>query len=232
MRGPTEVPAELWETIARQVRERATCNDVAHDMLHVERVVGYAVVIARRERLAANDVANAALAALMHELFALPKNHPDRMTAGDTCARLAQDMLSAAGAGKLQAATICSAIAEHSFSKGAAPRTVVSQVLQDADRLDAIGAWGLARMWATCASLQRPFYDPADPLCEHRAADDSRWGLDHVFCKLLKIPERLHTNSAKALAADRIRYVRDHLEQMRRELADVRFDSSRPMIPE
>jgi len=121
VRGPTEVPAELWETIARQVRERATCNDVAHDMLHVERVVGYAVVIARRERLAANDVANAALVALMHELFALPKNYPDWMMAGDTCARLAQDMLSVAGAGKLQVATICSAIAEYLFSKGAAP---------------------------------------------------------------------------------------------------------------
>ena len=91
-------------------------------------------------------------------------------------------------------------------------------MLQDADRLDAIGAIGLARMWATCADMKRPFYSPDDPFCVSRAPDDKLWGLDHVFKKLLAIPERLHTPTARTLAQGRIAFLNAYVEQLRAEI--------------
>ena len=82
----------------------------------------------------------------------------------------------------------------------------------------AFGAIGLARMWATCADMKRPFYSPDDPLCATRAPDDKLWGLDHVFKKLLVIPDRLHTETARALAAERVAFLRTYVEQLGREI--------------
>ena len=113
---------------------------------------------------------------------------------------------------------ICAAIRDHSFSKGVVPEATTARVLQDADRLDAIGAIGLARMWATCADMKRPFYSPDDPFCVTRAPDDKEWGLDHVFKKLLVIPERLHTKTARAMAEPRIASMRAYLEQLGSEI--------------
>ena len=81
------------------------------------------------------------------------------------------------------------AIRVHPFSLGVTPVTLEAKVLQDADRLDAIGAVGVARCFATCADLKRPFYDPDDPLCARRDPDDKRWGIDHFYKKLLRLEE-------------------------------------------
>ena len=85
------------------------------------------------------------------------------------------------------------------------PETIEGKVLQDADRLDAIGAIGIARCFATCAEMRVPFYNPDDPFCGVREPDDKRWGLDHFYRKLLRIPDGLHTATARAIAKDRNR---------------------------
>jgi uncharacterized protein len=113
---------------------------------------------------------------------------------------------------------VSAAIRDHAFSKGVVPEALESRVLQDADRLDALGAIGLARMWATCADMKRPFYSPVDPFCTSRAPDDKAWGLDHVFKKLLVVPSRLHLATARAMAEPRVAYLRAFLDQLRSEL--------------
>src|SRR6185436_3879374 len=102
---------------------------------------------------------------------------------------------------------ICSAIRDHAFSKGVVPDAAEARILQDADRLDALGAIGLARMWATCADMKRPFYAPDDPFCRAREPNDKLWGLDHVYKKLLRVPDRLHFESSRRIAADRIAFI-------------------------
>jgi uncharacterized protein len=91
-------------------------------------------------------------------------------------------------------------------------------VLQDADRLDAIGAIGIARCLATCADMKRPFYAPDDPFCATRAPDDKQWGVDHFYRKLLRIGDGLHTATARALAGERAAFMRAFLEQLAREI--------------
>ena len=99
------------------------------------------------------------------------------------------------------------------------PETLEAKVLQDADRLDAIGAIGVARCFATCADMKRPFYDPDDPRCEHRAPDDKLWGVDHFYKKLLRLEAGMHTATARSLAAERTRFMREFLDRLADEIA-------------
>jgi uncharacterized protein len=218
MRAPEAVPAALWRRLKAEASALARSAEPAHDFFHVERVVGNALAVARGEDASEEVRAAAATAALLHELFTLPKNHPDSARAGDRCADKARELLDVEGAPTWLITPVCEAIRDHSFSKGVVPDALPSRFLQDADRLDALGAIGLARMWATCADMKRPFYAPEDPFCATRAPDDKLWGLDHVFKKLLVIPERLHTKTARALAEERVAFLRTYVAQLGREI--------------
>ncbi|MCW5831884.1 MAG: HD domain-containing protein [Labilithrix sp.] len=213
---PRGVDPELWRRLAAEARARARESEPAHDFFHVERVVANAVAIARAE--GARE-AIAATAALLHELYTLPKSHPDSSSAGDVCAEHARELLAREAAPASLVEPVCAAIRDHAFSKGVVPDALESRVLQDADRLDALGAIGLARMWATCADMKRPFYAPDDPFCASRTPDDKRWGLDHVFKKLLVVPERLHLATSRELARERVRFLHAFLDQLRSEIA-------------
>jgi uncharacterized protein len=163
------------------------------------------------------DVDVAATAALLHELFNHPKGHPESHLSGDVCAAHAEELLRAE---KVPfAAAAADAIRTHAFSRGVVPRALEGKVLQDADRLDAIGAIGVARCFATCASMRRPFYSKEDPFCEARTPDDKAFGLDHFYVKLLRIPETLHTAAARRIARDRTAFLTSFLDELRREIS-------------
>ena len=98
-------------------------------------------------------------------------------------------------------------------------KTLEAKVLQDADRLDAIGAIGIARCFATSADMKRPFYATDDPFCRTRDPDDKQWGIDHFYKKLLRIADGLHTATARAMARDRAEFMRGYLAQLEREIA-------------
>ena len=213
--APSGLDADLWQRLYAEARRRSERTEPAHDFSHVERVVHNAVTIARAEHA---DEAIAGTAALLHELFNLPKSHPDSARAGDICAEHAHELLQNEGAAREIVPCICAAIRDHAFSKGVVPDALESRVLQDADRLDALGAIGLARMWATCADMKRPFYDPSDPFAERRPPDDKQWGIDHVYKKLLMIPSKLHLETSRQMAKARVRFIRGFVDQMRSEL--------------
>jgi uncharacterized protein len=195
---------------------RAAGADPAHDFLHVQRVAQNARTIARGE--GADDKVVVA-AALLHELFNYPKGHPESHRSGEVCAEHAAVVLREERCDPAFVERVAYAIRVHPFSLGVPGETLEARVLQDADRLDAIGAVGVARCFATCASMGRPLYAPEDPFCERREPDDKAWGVDHFFRKLLRIPEHLNTPTGRALAGERVAFLRTYLEQLRRELA-------------
>lgn len=190
-------------------------HDPAHDFGHVARVRAVACALAEREG-ARREVVE--LAALLHELFNYPKSHPDSARSGDVCAEHAAKALRDEGACGDLCEAVAAAIRDHSFSKGAVPDALEGKILQDADRIDALGAIGLARMWATCAAMGRPFFAEEDVFCRSRAPDDKAFGLDHVYKKLLVIPETLHTSAARAMAEERVATMRAYLAALEREL--------------
>jgi uncharacterized protein len=188
----------------------------SHDFLHVRRVTANARRIATAEGA---DLAVVLPAALLHELFSYPKSDPRSKLSGEACAERAAALLAAERWEPAPIDAIAYAIRVHPYSLGIRPETLEGRVLQDADRLDAIGAIGIARLFASTAVMRRPFYHPDDPLCRSgRAPDDKLWGVDHFYKKLLRVPEGLHTRSARVMASDRVRCMEAFLEHLGREI--------------
>ncbi len=189
--------------------------DPAHDWHHVVRVTTNALRLARTEGA---DLHVVGAAALCHELFNYPKGHPDSARSGEVCAQHARALLASLDAPAALVDAVAEAIRTHPFSLGETPATLEGKVLQDADRLDALGAIGIARCFATCTTMGRPFYHPDDPFCEGRAPEDKLWGVDHFYRKLLRVGEAMHTASARDLARQRTAYLEGFLAQLRDEL--------------
>ena len=94
------------------------------------------------------------------------------------------------------------------------------RILQDADRLDAIGAVGIARCFSSGAAMGRPFYNETDPFCTNRTPDDKEWTLDHFYRKLLRLESGFHTETARAMARERTAFLHDFLTQFSREIGE------------
>ena len=181
-------------------------RDLAHDALHVARVYRWALRLAP-EAGADPDLAGAA--ALVHDLDPTPKHDPARAASGERSSRAAEPLLAAVGYAAGERREILAAVAASSWSRGLAPSGAIGEVLQDADRLDAIGAVGIARVFACHQSMAAAgsdglFYHPGDPFAEGgRSLDDRRHALDHFAVKLLKLADGMHTPTARAEAARR-----------------------------
>lgn len=175
--------------------------DGAHDLGHLRRVWANACAIAREEPDADMQVLLAA--AMLHDLVNLPKSSPDRATASRLSARAAVPLLQAEGLTAAQIAATCHAIAAHSFSAGIAPETPEAKIIQDADRLEALVAIGIARMFYVAGATGGQLFCAEDPMALHRAPDDRRFALDHIATKLLLLPAQMQTATGRAMAEAR-----------------------------
>jgi uncharacterized protein len=113
---------------------------------------------------------------------------------------------------------VAHAIKAHSFSAGIKPETIEAKIVQDADRLDALGAIGIARCMIVGGKLGRKLYDDADPFCRDRDPDDSQFSIDHFYTKLLKLPETMNTEAARNEGRIRAEYMIRYLKEMEREI--------------
>jgi uncharacterized protein len=204
-----------WQALFIKLLDEHTLQDAAHDKQHLHRVA------ANARRLTTAEGADWEIvmpAAWLHDCVIIPKSSPERSRASRLAAEQAVQWLeqSAWPHGKLD--EISHAIAAHSFSAGIAPLTLEARVLQDADRLDALGAVGLARTLMLGAEMKREFYHPEDPFCLSRSADDSVYTLDHLYCKLLKLEATMQTDSGKQEARQRSEFLQLFLRQMSEEL--------------
>ncbi|MDZ7631629.1 MAG: hypothetical protein U5K74_09845 [Gemmatimonadaceae bacterium] len=102
--------------------------------------------------------------------------------------------------------------------RGSHPVTSEARVVQDADRLDALGAIGIARCLMLGGQLGRVLYDVDDPFAEHRAPDDRVSSIDHFYTKLLTLADTMQTASGRREAARRTAYMRGYLDQLRSEI--------------
>ena len=177
-------------------------GDAAHDLQHLQRVWASAQLLLARAPEADQLVVMAAC--FLHDLVNLPKDDPDRAQASRRAAKLARHQLAWLGfpADKLDA--VAHAIEAHSFSAGITPASLEAQIVQDADRLDALGAVGLARMFYISGRLGRALAHPADPLALQRERDDMAYALDHIEQKLAKLPGLMQTAAGRELAQERL----------------------------
>lgn len=207
----------LWSAIEPQIPD----DDISHDRHHLQRVYDWSLRLAP-EVEANSDLAGAA--ALVHDLVNIPKHSDDRHLGGERSAEQAFPYLNKAGYSTDEVGAICEAVRTCSWSRGLDPTGPLGVVLQDADRLDSLGAIGIARVMA-CAQrmndLGNPgrLYHPDDPLFEtERPLDDRRQAVDHFFRKLFRVADSLHTPLAQAEGAVRVATMRTYLKALRSEL--------------
>jgi uncharacterized protein len=200
------------------VREKLPIDATGHDWHHVFRVRRNALAIATTENV---DLLVVELAALLHDI-ADHKFHGGDETAGPRTARRWLESLG--GVPEQIIDQVCQIIARLSF-KGAAvaqePLSLEGQVVQDADRLDALGAIGIARAFAYGGSKGRPLHDPDVPPEQHSSFEAYKKGagptLNHFYEKLLLLKDRFNTAAGRRLAEERHAYL---VEFLRRFLAE------------
>ncbi len=191
-----------------------TDDDPAHDAAHFHRVALWTVRIGGD----AVDRRSAVAAALLHDVVNVPKNSPLRAEASRLSSELAAELLPAAGFSGGAVSDIVDAIRTHSFSRGEAPRSPLGDALQDADRLEALGALGIFRCIATGARLGAKFFDASDPWAFGRPLDDARFSIDHFFVKLLKLPATMRTAAGRSEAERRAGLLRATVRSLGDEL--------------
>jgi uncharacterized protein len=196
-------------------------GELAHDRHHIERVYRWSLRLAPE---AGADPELAGATALVHDLAFVPKDSPDRALGGERSALLAGAALGGAGYADAEAALIAEAVRTSSWSRGLAPAGPLGVVLQDADRLDAIGALGLMRNLACAQFMSKPerpgrFYQPDDPFAaSDRALDDRTNAVDHCFAKLLRLAAGMRLPGARAEAQRRHAAMLAFLDELRAEL--------------
>ena len=190
-------------------------NDPAHDFEHVMRVYHNAQKITKKEKANQKLVLTAAL---LHDIVSYPKSSKRSKFSSVESAKKSKSILKKYAFSNEEISIICDAIEDHSFSQNRIPRTIEGKILQDADRLDALGAIGIARVFATSGSLNRPFYKIDDPFCNKRKPDDNHWAIDHFFNKLLKLQSLMNTKSGKIEAKKRTNVLKIYLKQLKTEI--------------
>ena len=192
----------LWQPRLADLAAAAAGDDGAHDINHLHRVWRNAETLLAHYPHA--DALTVMAACYLHDLVNLPKNHPERAQASRQSAALARDRLADIGfpAGRLDA--VAHAIETHSFSAAITPHTIEAQIVQDADRLDALGAVGLARLFYIAGQMNSALAHPDDPLALARELEDRAYALDHIGVKLARLPGMMQTAAGQALAAERL----------------------------
>jgi len=190
-----------FEALAETLIPHATeGDDGSHDIAHILRVFKNAMRIHAQE---GGDGRVLAAAVLLHDCVAVEKNSPLRSQASRLAAEKASKILADLGWDRAEIEAVAHAVTAHSFSANITPETLEAKILQDADRLDAIGMVGAARCFYIAGRMGSGLYDPADPLAKERPLDDKAFAIDHFAVKLFKLADGFRTKAGRALAAER-----------------------------
>ncbi|MEL6452596.1 MAG: HD domain-containing protein [Pseudomonadota bacterium] len=203
--------SDLEAEVARVWAEQ---TDGAHDIWHLRRVWKNCCAIADAlDSCVDRDVL--LIGAYLHDIVNVPKDDPRRADAAALSADHAVAWMAARGLPGQ--AAVAHAIRGHSYSAQAPCETLEAQVLQDADRLEALGAIGIARCFTVAGQMGAGLVHGGDPLARDRPLDDAAYALDHFAVKLFAVAETLHTAPARAMAAERVAVMRRFVADLAQE---------------
>lgn len=202
---------DLWIT------QHFTQADAAHDVSHFRRVWKTAQTLMQEQQV---DGLVVLTACYFHDIVSFAKNHPQRhrssaLAAQKTAEVLADDFPDFP---EERVPAVRHAIEAHSFSAGITPQTPEAKIVQDADRLESLGAIGLARVFAVSGSMGAALFDGDDPFAAHRELDDKAYALDHFRCKLLKLPATMQTAKGRELAQYNADFLVHYMAKLSAEL--------------
>ncbi len=204
---------QVLKKVAAQVRYRLDKEGTGHDWYHIERVVKAARHIGIREKA---DLFIVELAALLHELGDWKFHDGD-----DTqTVKIPKEILMEHGIDRTTAHHVCEIIMYMSYRGGQNPplKTIEGKVVQDADRLDSLGALGIARVFAYGGKKGRPLHDPhLKPKKSFKSKAEyfhhKNTSINHFYEKLLLLKDKMNTKTGKRLAAPRHQFLKTYLKQ-------------------
>ncbi|MGK5510786.1 HD domain-containing protein [Brevibacillus formosus] len=199
------LPAEL----VMEAQMRFDGQDPAHDWRHNLRVMAMCERIGREEGA---DMEVLRLAALLHDIGRAEERQTGECHA-EISARLAGEWLSERSMTEAFISRVQSAILAHRFRKDRPPHTLEEKILFDADKLDSIGAIGVARVFAYTGVIGQPIQ--SDDPNQHTPYKEYTW-------KLQRIKDKLFTKTAQQIAEDRHRFMTTFFEQWEWEVAGIR----------
>ncbi|MBM2819040.1 MAG: metal dependent phosphohydrolase [Nitrosarchaeum sp.] len=202
------------DLLKKEVNNRNS-SDSAHNFQHVMRVYKNAKKICKKENADEKLVLSAVL---LHDIVSYPKSDQRSKLSSMESAIESKKILKKYNFSLEEIQIISDAIRDHSFSRNKTSTTIEGKILQDADRLDALGAIGIARVFAVGGFEKRSFYNVQDPFCKHRLPDDKIWTLDHFYRKLLKLESLMNTKSGRIEAKKRTKVLKDFLIQLKKEI--------------
>jgi uncharacterized protein len=196
------------------VKQELSEESTGHDWFHSIRVYKNALLISENE---VADSFTIQMAALLHDI-ADHKFHSGDYTVGS---KIARDYLRKMLLHRNDINHICNIIETISFSKGKTPQTIEGKIVQDADRLDALGAIGIARAFAYGGFKQREIYNPEikpnifDSFDEYKKSNGPT--INHFYEKLLLLKDKMNTETGKKIAEERHSFLLTYLEQFIKE---------------
>lgn len=211
--------AELrWLDILKKITTEHLDGDPAHDMGHFQRVWSMAKKIAIGEGQPF-DAEVLIAASWLHDVVNLPKNHPEVHMASRMAGDKAVELLIPLGFAPDKADALRHAVAAHSYSAQIVPLTPEARIVQDAGRLESVGAISIARTFVSCGIMRRAIVHMDDPEAKAgREPDNRKYGVDLFLTRMRKVPELLQTATAKAIARQRAEFTEGFIRQIAAEV--------------
>ncbi|MGB7957323.1 MAG: HD domain-containing protein [Minisyncoccia bacterium] len=201
-------------TIKTYLRAKFENEGTGHDWWHIERVLNNAITIAKREKGADHFLVQ--LGALLHDVADFKFHHGDEKLGGKVAAKLLKN----AGIDPATILAVVHIVDNVSFKGKNMKSTITSiegKIVQDADRLDAIGAIGIARAFAYGGYKQRPIYDPEGKIRDYKTFEQYKKGGDstihHFHEKLLHLRNLMNTKAGKKMATVRHEFIKNYLKE-------------------
>ncbi len=207
----------IIQATAEEMKRRLKDEGSGHDWWHIWRVWQMA---ARLQKSEGGDLFIIELAALLHDIADWKFHNGDDLAGG----REARKWLESQGLPEDTILHITAIIDSLSYKGAGVPTpmsTIEGKIVQDADRLDALGAIGIARCFAYGGTKNRPLHDPEADYSFHDTADSYKAGdnasLHHFYDKLLLLKDRMNTKSARGIAVERHKYLEGYLNRFLQE---------------
>ena len=195
--------SEILELTKNHIKQTFLDEGTGHDYFHIERVVTNAKKILETENA---DSFLVELAAWTHDIGDY------KLHGGvDKSEELIREFLESIHVEEESILKVLEIVSQVSFSKGNKPTTIEAEIVQDADRLDAIGAVGIARCFAYGGSVGNILYNPYD-----NSKDAS--SVQHFYDKLFRLKELMNTKTAKEIALKRHQYMENFIEEFYQEV--------------
>jgi uncharacterized protein len=218
---------EEWQQIFEEILVNYSQNDDAHSIGHIRRVWKVAQqimeMIEKEQTLPIQEIDKEVVlaACYFHDIVNVPKNSSERQKASFLASLEAEIILNSITKKdfpKRKVVAVKHCIEAHSFSANVACQTIEAKIVQDADRMEAIGNIGIARVFYTAGRLGSQLFDVQDPYASNRPLDDTKFALDHFYTKLLKLQNTFQTQAGKEIATLRTQKMLIFLEGLAQEI--------------